>query len=142
MNIKNILCLTSLLCVILFMAGCTSNASDKLEGRWVLDVKKTRNYTPPSQEEDSLIDLSKNLMERGVQSLLEDTELTFNTQKKTVSGKLFGVSITNKQYGIIEDSADKCTILVLTNTLIITPQKDALTMQRENGDTFYFNKVQ
>lgn len=142
MAFKNFLQLASLLCIFAFIVGCTSNASEKIDGRWVLDVQKTRDYTPPAQEEKSLLEQSKELVERGVQNIMEDTELTFNTKDKTVSGKLFGVSISNKQYGIVNDSAESCTIVVINSKLTITPKGNALTLQRENGDMYYFNKAQ
>lgn len=130
-------------CLILTLAlvGCLSKASDDIEGRWVLDVQKTRDYTPPTEGNDSIIEKGKDMVEKGVQNILEDTELTFNTKEKTVSGKLFGLNISNKQYGIVEDTADKCTIVVVTEKLTLTPKEDKLTLQRENGDIYYFNRV-
>lgn len=142
MLFKNFLRLASLLCILTFIVGCTSNASEKIDGRWVLDVQKTRDYTPPSEEEKSLLEQSKDLVERGVQNIMEDTELTFNTKDKTVSGKLFGVSISNKQYGIVNDSSENCTIVVINSKLTITPKGNSLTLQKENGDLYYFNKAQ
>lgn len=143
MNIKKTLHLASLLCILALVIGCTQKASEKLEGRWVLDVQKTRNYTPTSStDEDSILERSKAIVERGVQNIIDGTELTFDTKAKTVSGKLFGVSISNKQYGIVEDSGEKCTILVLTDKLTIIPEGNTLTLQRENGDVYYFNKAQ
>ena len=125
----------------LALIGCTSNASDKIDGRWVIDVQKSRNYPPPTENNDSIIEMGKNMVEKSVQSIMEDTELTFNTKEKTVSGKLFGLSISNKQYGIVQDSTDACTIVVITEKLTLTPKADTLTIQREDGGLYYFNKV-
>lgn len=126
------------ICLLLF--ACTESSSlNKLEGSWVANVDKTVEANP-SLKGNSPGDAFTKTM---TVALIEGMRLHFDIKNKTISGKLIGISFSGENFGVVEDDADKCVLLVLREKLSFIPDGDTLTLKTESDSmTLVFSKEQ
>ena len=131
-----LLCL-ALLCPLL-LSACGSNSTlEKIHGQWLIDVEKTIAADPALQGEDTITSVSRDM----TKAILKGMELAFDVQKKTVSGKLVGVSFSNETFGVVEDGPKAVTILVLRTKYTCTVADNILHLKNEDGGVFVFNRA-
>ena len=121
----------------LFLSACGSNTLEKINGRWLIDVEKTVAADPSMQGDDTITSMGRDM----AKALLKGMELKFDVPKKTVSGKLVGISFSNETFGVVEDSSKSATILVLRTKYTFTVDNTVLRMTNEDGTVLVFNRA-
>ena len=127
----------ALLCPLALSACGNNSTLEKIHGQWLIDVEKTITADPALQGEDTITSVSRDM----TKAVLKGMELTFDVQKKTVSGKLIGVSFSDETFGVVEDGPKAVTILVLRTKYTCSVANNVLHLKNEDGGIFIFNRA-
>ena len=113
----------------LVLVACSpSSTLEQLNGTWDISLEKTVAKNPSLQGNSTLDSLTNKVAVK----LLEGLSLSFNVKDKLVSGRLIGLSFSNEQFGVVQDTNKSCTILLLREKLTFTVQGNELVM--DSGD--------
>ena len=121
----------------LFLAACSNSSLEKINGQWLIDVEKTIAADPALQGDGTFATMERDM----TKAVLRGMELAFDVPKKTVSGKLIGISFSNESFGVVSDSADAVTILVLRTKYTCSVVNNTLHLKNEDGGIVIFNRA-
>ena len=118
----------------LVLVACSpSSTLEQLNGTWDISLEKTVAKNPSLQGNSTLDSLTNKVAVK----LLEGLSLSFNVKDKLVSGRLIGLSFSNEQFGVVQDTNKSCTILLLREKLTFTVHGNELVMD-SGGKTLVF----
>ena len=125
-------------CIGFLLAACSPTSTlEQLNGTWNISIDKTVAKNPTLQGNSTLDSLTNKV----AVTLLEGLTLSFNVKDKLVSGKLVGLSFSNEQFGVIQDTNKSCTILLLRESLTFTVSGNELLMTSDDK-TLVFMRAQ
>lgn len=126
-----------LFCLVL--VACTASPLSRLEGKWAISIDDTVAMNENLQGNSTGDALAK----AAVVTLLDGMSLDFDTANKTVSGRLVGLSFDRKNFGLVEEKGDSCTLLLMNSKITCTLRgNDKLEIRTEGESTILvFNKV-
>ncbi len=110
---KRFLLPLALVCLLIAACGSSDTPASKLEGTWTLDTDATMTHTLTAmgmKADDPNFAQAKEAAKTQMASMLGETAMTFDTAKKTISGKMMGQAENNTPYTVKSEEAGKVVI--------------------------------